>query len=319
VAFRGGMAAGPGRPANVICYRLVMPDDKNANPLPDALSQVTIIGTGLLGASVGLALRAAGFGGRIVGVGRSPSTLDQARQAGAIDEGTDDYAAAIPAADLVVIAVPLGGFRAAFEAIAAHDHAGLIITDVGSTKAGVHADARAALPDATRFVGSHPMAGSEQQGPAAARADLFAGKPCIVTTEPDTDADAVARVEAVWHALGMPIVRMSPAEHDAQTAAISHLPHIAAVALVQAAVKLGGWGIASTGFKDTTRLASSNPPMRADILRANRAAVLDAIDCYTDQLAALRTALDQQDDAALLKLLESSRIQRDQWLQAKEK
>lgn len=296
-----------------------MSHDKNANPLPDTLRQVTIIGTGLLGASVGLALKAAGFGGRIVGVGRSAATLKQAQDAGAIDDGTDDYANAIPAADLAIVAVPLGGFAEAFAQIAKHDHAGLIITDVGSTKASVHADARTALPDASRFVGSHPMAGSEHKGPTAARADLFAGKPCIVTTELDTAADAVALVESVWQALGMPIVRLSPADHDAQTAAISHLPHVAAVALVHAAGKLGGWDIASTGFKDTTRLASSNPPMRADILAANRAAVLDAIACYKGKLDELASALEQQDDTALLKLLEAGRIQRDQWLQAKEK
>ncbi|NBC11180.1 MAG: prephenate dehydrogenase/arogenate dehydrogenase family protein [Planctomycetes bacterium] len=286
-------------------------------PQPD-IGRVAIIGTGLLGASVGLALRRLGLAQRVIGVGRTTDTLVEAQALGAIDEGTDDYAAALADTSLCVIAVPLSCFGQVFRAIAPHDHVGLIITDVGSTKASVHAAAAAALPDPSRFVGSHPMAGSEKRGPSAASADLLPGKPCIVTTEPGTNPDAAALVEGLWAALGMRIIRMSAADHDRQTAAISHLPHAAAVLLVQVAAQLGGWDIASTGFRDTTRLASSNPPMRADILTANRAAMLEAIDAFAGQLDRLRTALDREDHAMLLDLLNDSQQHRDQWLATKE-
>ena len=302
----------PLKPVIVIA---AMPEAKT--PQPD-FGRVAIIGTGLLGASVGLALRQKGLARHVVGVGRSRQTLDEAARLGAIDQGTEDYAAALADASLCIIAVPLSGFADVFRAIAPHDHAGLVITDVGSTKASVHAAASAVLPDPSRFVGSHPMAGSEKQGPSAACADLLPGKPCIVTTQAGTDADAVARVEALWAALGMRLIRMSAVDHDRQTAAISHLPHAAAVLLVQVAAQLGGWDIASTGFRDTTRLASSNPPMRADILAANRPAMLEALDAFADQLERLRAALQHEDHAALLALLEDSQHRRDRWLETKE-
>jgi len=286
-------------------------------PQPD-FGRVAIIGTGLLGASVGLSLRRLKLARQVVGVGRSARTLDEAQTLGAIDQATDDYAAALADASLCIVAVPLSCFETVFRSIAPHDHAGLVITDVGSTKASVHAAANAALPDASRFVGSHPMAGSEKRGPGAARPDLLPGKPCIVTTEAGTNPDAAARVEGLWAALGMRVIRMSAADHDRQTAAISHLPHAAAVLLVQVAAQLGGWDIASTGFRDTTRLASSNPPMRADILDANRDAMLEALDAYAGQLDRLRAALQNEDRAALLALLEDSQQRRDQWLTTKE-
>lgn len=292
-----------------------MPQAKK--PKPD-FGRVAIVGTGLLGASVGLSLRRLNLAQRVVGVGRTTETLDEARRIGAIDEGTTDYAAALADASLCIVAVPLSGFEAVFRAIAPHDHVGLVITDVGSTKASVHAAADAALPDPSRFVGSHPMAGSEKRGPGAASAELLPGKPCIVTTEATTSPDAAALVEGLWAALGMRIIRMSAADHDRQTAAISHLPHAAAAMLVQVAAQLGGWDIASTGFRDTTRLASSNPPMRADILAANRPAVLEAIDAFAAQLDRLRAALQNEDRAALLALLEDSQQRRDRWIARKQ-
>src|SRR5690606_32676114 len=140
---------------------------------------------------------------------------------------TTDLAEAVAGAQLAIVAVPLGGFDAVFKQLAAHDHANLTITDVGSTKSDVLTSARRRLPAPQRFLGSHPMAGSEQQGPAGARADLFHGKPCVLTPEPDTCATTVRRVEGLWTRLGMSLLRMSAATHDQQTAVISHLPHAA--------------------------------------------------------------------------------------------
>jgi len=275
---------------------------------------IAILGTGLLGASIGLALRQRGHRGTILGVGRRRKTLDEAQALGAIDEGLLEVAPAVARADLAILAVPLSGFEALFAAVAAAEHEGLILTDVGSTKASVLAQAQAHLRYPERFVGAHPMAGSEKQGPEAAQADLFVGKPCILTPQTNTDPGALALVESFWAALGMKLLRMDAAEHDRQTALTSHLPHTAAVMLMHVAMARGGWDVASTGFTSTTRLASSNPPMRADIMMANRAALLEALDAMDLQMVSLRGLLQAGDEAALVQWLEQARDRRDQWL-----
>lgn len=276
--------------------------------------QIVIVGTGLLGGSVGLGLKAAGYGGQIIGVGRRMETAQRACDRGCVDEATIDLAAAVAKSDLVLVAVPLGSIASVFEQIAGHDHGGLIVTDVGSTKMDVIAQARQLLPSPQQFVGAHPMAGSEQQGPDAARADLCNGKPCIVCPEPDTDARALKTVESLWEMLGMVLIRMSADDHDRQTAVISHLPHAVAVLLVVAAAELGGWDLASTGFRDTTRLASSNPPMRADIIISNREQIINAISILEDRLQAFRHLLVTENYDGLLQLLEVSKRTRDDWL-----
>lgn len=279
------------------------------------IEQLTIVGTGLLGTSIGLGLKAAGYGGRIVGVGRRIETVHRACELGGVDDATTDLAKVLPTSQLVIVAVPLGGFAAVFEEIGRHDHERLFVTDVGSTKQSVLAHARQYLPQPRRFVGSHPMAGSEQQGPEAAHANLFQGKPCVITAEPDSDPRAVATVEALWTMLGMQLLRMSAEEHDAHAAVISHLPHVASVMLVEVAQALGGWEIASTGFRDTTRLASSNPPMRCDIMTNNRQQIVRAIDVYREALNQLRAILERGDDAALLEFLQRNKDAREQWMQ----
>lgn len=280
------------------------------------IDQLTIIGTGLLGTSVGLALKARGFKGHIVGVARRAATHEQARSVGGIDAGTSEIAPAVRESDLVILAVPLGAFDATFTEIAPAAHDRLVLTDVGSTKSSVLAAAARHLPASLRrrFVGAHPMAGSEQQGPEAADAELFASKPCIITPEPDTDPAALERVEALWTTLGMTLLHMSAAEHDRAVATLSHLPHATAVLLVQVALEQGGWEVGSTGFRDTTRLASSNPPMRADILTANREAILTALSAMRGQLDRLEGLLREGDHERLSALLESSRTARERWL-----
>src|SRR5690606_25253862 len=162
------------------------------------------------------------------------------------------------------------------------------------------------------FVGSHPMAGNEGQGPDAADADLCRGKPCIITPDPRAPAEAVAMVESLWATLGMTILRMSPDEHDLQVAAISHLPHLVSVMLVKVAEQMGGWAIASTGFRDTTRLASSNPPMRADIIDANRSHVVATLNALGAVLDELKAKIELGEHDAVLAMLEAAKARRDE-------
>ena len=197
--------------------------------MQEDVEQITIIGPGLLGGSVGLGLRQAGFTGRIVGVGHRAETVARAREKGCIDIASTDIASSVPNSQWVIVATPLGAFSEILGQLAKHDHDGLIITDVGSTKRWVCDQARQLLPQPNRFVGSHPMAGGERHGPEYARADLFRDKPCILIEEPDTDPDSLNAVEDLWRRLGMRLTRMSAQQHDETVALISHLPHLTAV------------------------------------------------------------------------------------------
>ncbi len=279
------------------------------------VEQIAIIGTGLLGASVGLGLKASGFGGRVVGVGPRRATLETAKGAGAIDTCAARVGEVLRDTQLVVVAVPLGAFDAVLADIGEHDHDKLVITDVGSTKGSVVASAHRHLPDPRRFCGSHPMAGSERQGPEAASAALFRGKPCVITPDGETADAAVARVEALWTRLGMHLLRMTPAEHDRKTAVISHLPHALAVLLMNVVEECGGLEVASTGLFDTSRLASSNPPMRADILTANREAIGEALGAFARHLDTLRSSLASGSDEVVFETLRNARRVRERWLQ----
>jgi prephenate dehydrogenase len=280
------------------------------------LKRVAIVGTGLLGGSLGLALRQRGFAGHILGVGRRQATLDRARQHGCIDETTTDPGQAARDSDLIVLATPLGSFGRILGEIAPHAAPGLVLTDVGSTKALVCADARRLLPPALarRFIGAHPMAGKELHGPEHASPDLFVNAPCVITAEPDADAQALTLVESLWSAVGMRLIRMSPQMHDQCVARISHLPHALAVLLVELAMSQGGLEVASTGFRDTTRVASGDPEVWSDIFTTNRGACLEVIDAFTARLGQFRQLLDQQDTPALMDLLRRAKTGRDAWI-----
>jgi prephenate dehydrogenase len=290
--------------------------------------QVTIIGTGLLGASLALALKARGYPGRIVGVGRREQTLEQARGLGCFDGLTTSTAEALEGArelagnpggpgelHLAVLAAPLGHFKEIFVKVAASDDEKLIVTDVGSTKASVCAMANELLPGPTRFVGSHPMAGSEQQGPTAADATLFEGKPCVVTSNVGTEARAVELVESVWSCVGMRLVRMSPDEHDKAVALVSHLPHAVAALLVKVATRDDGGtlNIASTGFADTTRIAAGDPGLWVDIFECNKDAVIGSVDQLMEALGRFREMLQGGDGEKMREMLEDAKRTRDGW------
>jgi prephenate dehydrogenase len=277
------------------------------------IDQLAIWGTGLLGTSLGLALKARDFNGRVVGLGRREATLEKARDAGAFDAVSTDPATLLPETDLVVVAVPLSGFDAIFAQLAGHQHARMTITDVGSVKSSVVEAAHRHLPYPQRFVGAHPMAGSEQAGPEAADAELFTAKPCVLTPTDTAEPEAVEAVRWLWHEVGMELLTLDAATHDQYAATVSHLPHVAAALLVEAAAEAGGWELASTGFRDATRLASGNPPMWADILAANRQAVLTALRRFREQVQALEQRLENHEDQSLLDWLENQKEHRDAW------
>jgi prephenate dehydrogenase len=272
---------------------------------PLNLRRIVIVGTGLLGGSLGLSLKRAGFHGVIVGVGRSTATLDKARSACCIDEASTDLSAAAsaPDTDLIVLAAPVATISQHLARLGSVVRPGTVITDVGSTKRHIVHTAESALAFPHRFVGSHPMAGSEAQGPEHASAHLFHHRPVIVTPTSRTDPSALALVENLWTLLGMRLVRMDAASHDRIVARVSHLPHLSAVLLTHLAQRESGTQIASTGFASATRVAAGDPHLWADIFLDNRDGLLASLDEW-DQLAAqFRSALAAGDREALLQLL----------------
>lgn len=277
--------------------------------------RVAIVGVGLLGGSLGLALRESGWGGTRVGIGRTAATLDRAEKLGCVDETTTNLAGGIAGADVVVLATPVSTIISQVAEIGKAGVGGAVVTDVGSTKGAIVEAAETALGNtAGRFCGSHPMAGKTDAGPEAAEAGLFRGRPCVVTPTDRTDEDARATVEAMWTAVGAKLVTMSPEDHDFQTAVVSHLPHLAGVLLTQTAMEGGGWDVASTGFESATRLASSNPMMRVDIVRDNREQILAAIDAFIGRLDTLCEALEADNADGLLEAFEAAKAARDLWV-----
>ena len=265
--------------------------------------RVAIFGVGLLGGSIGLALRSIAPDCRIVGYGHRLATLEQAREMTAIDELTQDPAAAARGADLLILCTPVGIFSDLLRQIAPALGKDAIVTDVGSTKRSVvRAGEGSLLPNRGTFVGSHPMAGSEKRGVEFARADLFQGATCIVTPTAKTPADAVEKIESFWKLLGMKLVRLSPDDHDRLVCDISHLPHVIAAALV-AMQSDDALPLAGKGFLDTTRVAGGDGGLWRDILQDNR-------DNVADSLRRMREKLDE-----LLKLLDPSQRDRlSDWL-----
>ena len=279
------------------------------------IDQITIVGTGLLGGSCGLGLRAAGYQGKIAGVSRQPATGQRAQALGCVDTVGTDLGPPVADSGLVVIATPLRAYERVFDQLAQHDHEGLIITDVGSTKQQVCAMAERLLPEPSRFVGSHPMAGREQHGPDAAQANLFERKPCVITAASHCQPKALKTVVDLWTLLKMRLIHMTAAEHDHHVAIVSHLPHAMAVLLSQLATQPEGLALASTGFKDMTRLASGDPQIWLDIFTTNRQAILASLGLLEQTLSGFRRMLSQHQDEQLLELLTESKKARDTWHQ----
>ena len=265
---------------------------------------VAVIGTGLLGASVGHAARRAGIGA--MGFDRDPASVGRACADGAIQAVAPDVADVVQDVGLVVVAVPVSAAAAVLREVARHAPADAVVTDVCSVKRPVVAAARETGLGG-RFIGAHPMAGSEHSGPAAARADLFDGRPCFVF--PSDDAGATARVVAFWRSLGGDVrTGLTPAEHDAVMARVSHLPHAVAAALTLLAGDDARH--AGPGFRDATRIAAGDAALWADILLANRDEVAAAAGELDVVLGRLRAALAAGDRAALEALLREASTRR---------
>jgi len=283
------------------------------------IDKLAIVGVGLIGGSFALALKQAGAVREVLGVGRNPARLTIARELELID-GVADYAEA-GQADCIMLALPVGETESALRQLAPHLKSSAIITDAGSTKANVVAAARAALGARfADFVPGHPIAGSEQSGAGAAHADLYRGKRVVLTPEADTRFDAVATVRALWQATGAQVEILDAAQHDRIFAAVSHLPHLAAFALVdELAQRVDGdtyFHFAASGFRDFTRIAGSSPEMWRDIALANKEAVLVELDAYLAALQTLRAAVSAEDAAALQKTFARARAAREHWLKA---
>jgi len=284
-----------------------------SDSLNQQVSQIAILGTGLLGASLGLGLRAARFRGSIIGYGRRMATVERAKALGCIDQATTNLAEAVDGCELVVMATPVGVFTSLLERLADCGHPSLVITDVGSTKQQVCSDADRLLPNPTYFIGSHPMAGSERQGPDAAIKDLFDDKSCIMTPSKHTSPAATSLVQQLWGSLGMNVIQMSSAEHDQKVACVSHLPHAIAAMLMRLADQWDATQIASSGFRDTTRLASGDPTVWTDIFKTNRKQVIKAVDALALELQQFRKLLvDHADDNLELQLQQCKKM-RDKW------
>jgi len=278
---------------------------------------LAIIGPGLIGGSLSLALKQAGAVREVLGVGRNPARLTVARELGLIDRAVDWAEAG--QADCILLALPVGDTAAVLKSLAPHLKAGAIVTDAGSTKVNVIVAARAALgARVADFVPGHPIAGSEQSGPGAARADLYQGKKVVLTPQADTRAAALATVQALWEAAGAQVEMLEPDLHDRVFAAVSHLPHLAAFALVdELAQRADGdtfFRFAASGFRDFTRIAGSSPEMWRDIALANREALLTELDAYLTALQSLRGAVAGEDADALLTLFSRARNARENWM-----
>lgn len=279
-------------------------------------SHVAIIGVGLLGGSIGLALKAAGSTATIIGYSRRRETLEKAVQYGVLDRWAPDIQEAVADADLVILCTPVGLFSDLLEQMRPAIAKGTVITDVGSTKRTVVSAAARILPDTCSFVGSHPMAGSEKTGVEYARADLFLGSTCIVTPTATSQAADVRAVEQMWEMLQMNVVRLSPEEHDAAVSDISHLPHVLAAALVSMQSR-SAMPLAGKGFLDTTRVASGDTAMWRDILVDNRDNVKASLDRLQREISTLRRLLAPSKSEALAQWLASAAGRRDALVLAK--
>jgi len=283
-----------------------------------SIQKLVVVGVGLIGGSFALALKAAGGVRRVVGVGRSRANLEEALAMGAIDDAAADPAAAVEGADFVLVTTPVGAMPDVFSRIAPKLAPETVVTDGGSTKQTVVAAARSALgARIAQFVPAHPIAGSDASGAGAATATLYRDREVIVTALPENAPEAVARVRSAWQACGARVTEMTPRDHDAVLAAVSHLPHLLSYALIH---ELAGradatqlFEHAGTGLRDVTRLAASHPEMWRDICLANRDALLGELRRYQDALAQLGALLEQSDGAGLERLFEAARAAHRAW------
>jgi prephenate dehydrogenase len=287
----------------------------------EPFERVAILGLGLMGASLGMALRAAEVARVVTGYDAGPDVARRAHERGAIDLACADVSQAVAEADLIILAAPIRAAPDLLSAIAPYLTSSALITDLCSVKAHIVSCAEHILPDPSHFIGSHPMSGSERSGVEAARADLYDGCVWPLTPTAFTAPEAIARLSWMTGRLGATPLLLDPAEHDAAVALISHLPRIAASGLVLVAGQSASWPVArelaAAGFRDTTRVASGDPVMMLDVCDANTAALLTSLDTYIETLRSLRERIANE-DVTLEATFASAKHTRDSWLRARE-
>ncbi len=271
---------------------------------------IAIVGVGLIGGSIGLAVQDRGLARRVVGVGRRLSSLRKAKRHGTVSTTTTDLAGGVCDAELIIVCTPVADIVTRVGAVAKSCRHGALITDVGSTKAEIVSSVEATLDQRSTFVGSHPMAGSDRGGAENARPDLFQGRVTVVTATPRTPRDAEQTIAEFWEALGSTVVRMTPSAHDHAVAMISHATHVIASSLA-AATDPAELVLAATGWSDTTRVAAADPELWRQILMSNRDAVLQSLDKFEKVLSTFRAALQCSDEARIVQLLEMGKQTRD--------
>jgi 3-phosphoshikimate 1-carboxyvinyltransferase len=279
------------------------------------IERLTVVGVGLLGGSVAKAARAHGLAREIVGVGRLPGRLDPAVRDGTLDRATTDLAAGVREADFVVVAAPVAAIERLLQSLWVGVPSEAVVTDVGSTKAAIVRQAqRLGAGRPLAFLGSHPMAGSEQAGYGAARAELFNGATVILTPTEATQGRALKSVTAFWEVLGAGrILTLDPESHDRAVAAVSHLPHLVAYALVDAVARQdrSAFEIAARGFRDTTRIAAAAPEVWEEIFLANRAALAASLQEFLAALTELKGLIEAGDADKLREALGRIKAQRE--------
>jgi prephenate dehydrogenase len=270
---------------------------------------VAVIGVGLIGGSIGRALRSRRIASEVIGVGRNPASLDEAVRLGAIDRGTTEVRDGVATADIVVVCTPVNRVAEDVKAASEAAPADVLIMDVGSTKRQI-VESVERQPRASVFVGSHPIAGSERRGAIHARPDLFEDRPCVLTPTPRTRADRLDRARRFWTALGGRVLEMGPAEHDEILAYTSHLPHSIAAALASA-VPADWLPLAAGAFRDGTRVAAADTGLWTAIFRENRGPLLKALDSLQARLAHFKYALMTDDEEAIRHWWDQARHHRD--------
>ncbi len=279
--------------------------------------QLTIIGVGLIGGSLARAARERGLVSRFVGAGRRVENLEKALALGVVDRIESDHKKAVRGSDLIVVCTPVQAAAGVVREILPAMEPGAILTDVGSVKAPfVRAVEEMAL-GGVRFVGGHPIAGTEHSGVEASFAALYEDHRVILTPTPSSSPEAVASLKSLWEGVGARVDILDPETHDRVLADISHLPHLVAYALVNAAREGGGVSYAAGGFRDFTRIASSSPEMWRDICLDNREALLASLAAFEGSLAGLRGAIEGGEGPALEKAFRRAKEGRDDWLREK--
>ena len=283
------------------------------------LKKITIFGVGLIGGSFALALKKAGAAGQVFGVGRSAAPLARAKELGIIDVACTSIEEAVVGADLILVAAPVAQTESILALIEPHLRPGTVVTDAGSTKTDVVEAARKALAGKiAQFIPGHPIAGREQNGPDAAIVDLYIGKKTVITPLAENAEGDIARVAEAWQKCGAIIHKLTPQEHDRVFAAVSHLPHLLAYALVDDIAKKPHADLlfqyAASGFRDFTRIAGSSPEMWRDISLANHAALLSELDAYLAQLTDLRGMLAERNAKAIEAVYANAQRARHNWV-----